>query len=56
MNKDSLLKRLENIRVQAENEPATPEFCKTTSLQVLDELLSYINNPEIREKVEEIPL
>ena len=51
MTKESLLNRLENIRAEVEANP--DEF---VYIRVMEELLNYIANEEIRNKVEEIPL
>lgn len=51
MKKSGLLARLEQLRLEAEDK-ALEEITKLT---VLDLVLDYINDPQIREAVERIP-
>ena len=51
MTKDSLLKQLYNIKATQEREFDQ----ETIALQLLDLLLTYINDKDIRESLEEIP-
>lgn len=52
MKKSTLLNFLTQLKTKAEDE----EIKYLTALEVLDFLLDYINDSEIRELVEEIPL
>jgi len=51
MKKSGLLYSLENLKVRQEE-----EVKYITSLEIIDLLLDYINDLEIRKAVEEIPL
>lgn len=51
MKKSGLLARLEQLRLEGEDKELE-EITKTT---LLDLLLDYINDPQIREAVERIP-
>lgn len=53
MTKLGLFNRLEQIRLDTENDV---ELQEVAALRVIDALLDYVNNSEIREKVEEIAL
>lgn len=61
MKKETLLFKLEQLRLKAEAENALPgtdmdEVRNIVRTEVIDTLLDYINQPGVREKVEEIPL
>ena len=51
MKKHGLLARLEQLRLEAEDK----ELEEITKVTLLDLLLDYINDPQIREAVEKIP-
>ncbi len=53
MTKLSLVNRLEQIRLETEQADDLKEIAH---LRVIDVLLDYIGNDEIRKKAEEIPL
>lgn len=52
MKKSGALARLAQIKVAAEDKELTDIY----RLEVLDVLLEYINDPEIREAAEAVPL
>lgn len=52
MKKAGALARLEQIRAAAEDK----ELTDIRRIEVLDVLLDYINDPQIREAVEAVPL
>lgn len=52
MKKTSLLALLAQLKIKADDE----EINDINRLKIVDLLLDYINDPQIREAVEEIPL
>ncbi len=52
MKKSSVIARLEQLRLTVEDNPIQPVYL----LAVIDTLLEYNGDPEIRAKVEEIAL
>ena len=54
MNKSGLLKALEGLRIQAEG--ADEEVRYLTSMRALDLVLDYVNDKQIRDAVEDIPM
>jgi hypothetical protein len=52
MKKASLLNRIEQIRVHAEDN----EITELTKIELLDLLLDYINDGDIRSVIDEVPL
>lgn len=50
----SAINLLEGIRIRAEDAEVVGDGI--TALEVIDLLLDYINNKQLRDKVEEIPL
>lgn len=52
MKKSGLIALLAQLKVKAEDE----EINDINRLKIVDLLLDYINDPQIREAVEEIPL
>lgn len=55
MTKTGLLARLEQTRIGAEEHPCDPERSAITAKEVLDLLIEYINDPQVRGAVEKIP-
>ena len=53
MKKSGLLSSLENLKVR--NETAAQEATDLTPMELLDLLLTYINDPQIKEAVDAIP-
>lgn len=54
MTLQGALNTLENIRARAETAEITGD--NILALEVIDLLLDYVNNKQLRDKVEEIPL
>lgn len=52
MKKQSALLRLEQVKISAEDK----ELDDMNRILILDILLDYINDPDIRQAVEDIPL
>ena len=55
MKKTGLLHLLEQLKLR-ENEERTPELEHLTAVQVIDVLLDYLNDPQLREAIEELPI
>lgn len=52
MKKSTLLNRLEQIRLQAEDE----EIKAMRPLEILDLVLEYVNDKDIRDAIEAVPM
>lgn len=54
MRKDGLLNLLEQTKIRAE-QTENPVPAEITRLEIIDTLLEYINDPQVRAKVDSIP-